>query len=183
MYPAQMNKLDVVSALIDRAEQATASVNADVPVKTSGSGDLSSPVVVFSDVDATRVDQGTPNVVGVVQDAGVVIAHKFRHTYNATVIVEARSTNEVDAYNLVRACRDYFTVYEDSPTALDSDTISVSVSEVAQGDFQVDLPTPTMKQMVTVEVRYTDIVVSPVDTLGLAEVKPIESIYDDFDSY
>lgn len=169
-----MKRLDVAGLLIDSSEVAVS-----VPVRTRGSGDHSTPVVLLSGLNAYRRAEGNSSLDGLNDSDGDGTADEIllSHIYEASATLETRAEDEVQSYNLASSLSDELAQYEEYPTSFNTALNSFSVGAVEQGGFQAPTPEPVFKHTVEISLDFNDEVAVPITTDVTGE--PIETISDD----
>jgi hypothetical protein len=175
-----MDELDLASALIAESETVVS-----YPVKTQGSGDHEAPVILLTDLDASRVQRGNSSQDGLVtDDSGTVVGERLEHKYKASSVIEARSATETESYTLASNLRDHFAVFEEYEDQLHNDVIEVYIGKVKQTDPVVETPEPLYKHYFSLSVKYTHTVTRQIendtssDSSGTA-VQELTSVEDD----
>lgn len=163
-----MNELDLAAALLDESETVVS-----YPIKTQGSGDHESPVILLTDLDANRIQQGNSSQAGLVTDgSGNVTGEKLEHKYKASAVLEARSATETESYTLASDLRDHFTIFDEYASELHQDVQNLTVGNVKQTDPVVKTPEPLYKHYFTLSIKYIRVVTRSVDSV-------IDGIEDD----
>lgn len=145
-----MKELDLAEVLLNESETIVG-----YPVKTQGSGDHESPVILLTDLDANRIQEGNSSKSELLTDTdGNVTGEKLEHKYQASAVLEARSATETESYTLASNLRDHFAVFEEFPDDLHTDVQDATVGQVKQTDPVVKTPEPLYKHYFTLSVKY-----------------------------
>lgn len=167
-----MDRLDVEEILIDEAEAAVS-----VPVRTKGSGDHTTPVVLVSPPSVFRRAAGNSAKAGFYDGDGdgTHDGILLKHIYAGQVTIEFRSNDEVESYELAKAVYDRLAVHEEYPASFHGDMNDLFRSEIESTGFQGPTPEPIYKHTFSIDVDYSDTVQVPFnEDTG----EPIENIDD-----
>lgn len=149
-----MDRLDIAEELIDNAENA-----AEVPVRTRGSGDHSTPVVLVTAPEVDPRAKGNSAKNGTYDDTGdgTPDGIEFKYTYEGQATIEARSHDEVESYQLAKAVYDQLALYEEYPASFHSGMNDFERDKIEPGGFQGPTPEPIYKHEFSVGIDYSDI--------------------------
>jgi hypothetical protein len=169
-----MDKLALAESLLNECESVV-----NFSVKTKGSGSHESPVVLLMETDADRIQRGNSSNDGLVtDDSGSVTGVRLATKFLSNPIIQAQSTNEVDAYQYASDLREHFTILEEWPEMLHADCLELSVGELKQKNPQVDpLPETTYKHYFRLDIRFKNTVVREITSDD--NVQELTSITDD----
>lgn len=162
-----MKRLDVAGKLLTEGEAAVS-----VPVRTRGSGNYSSPVILLSDLNAYRRAEGNTSKNGISGDQ-----LNLKHIYEATATLETRAEDEVRSYELLRSVFDHLVKFEEFPEAFDAALNSFTLGKIEQGGFQAPTPEPVYKHTLGIDLDFNDEVTLDLGT-DTGDVEKITSIDD-----
>lgn len=139
-----MERLDIADELLTEVGVAVS-----VPVRTRGSGNFSSPVVLLSNLNAYRRAEGNSSKNGISNEQ-----LSLKHIYEATATLETRAEDEVQSYELLQSVFDELVKFEEFPAMFNTNLDSFSLGDIEQGGFQAPTPEPVYKHTLAVDLDF-----------------------------